>query len=393
MPLKFTRWYPRRLKYDCSTSPKKTGKTVESTSRAIKFLKAEFFSFNNTVFSKFSQIYGKKYGYESQIELVQTYPHWKSGQTRMSGKTIKKILECVPLCLSKEAQFKLLCFQIPSVLHQQKLAMKIHHIDAWQLDETYRQIADRIMASEYTVEWFLKDLFSNGELNEFVNLLKFMLLDSLRQSFGQVQQDLTLMYKLLPTLDSGVDLQYRVDLFDCNLKIDFSSPPNKKEFTISLPEPILVSQYRDKYQQMLLEHALSRRQAEIEGQANHHLALIDIQNLMSKLKQITSHHEYDSSMNLQGSGGLMRLRLFNKNLMSLRFSIAKQAVKLICTLGAFAMVTRLMLNISTLIPFIIMLGFITLYMASSTFSKLRQLGLEAIEYERKHTKRFATFRL
>lgn len=393
MPLKYTRWYPRRLKYNRRTSPQKTRKIASSTSRAIRFLKTEFFSFNHTVFSKFSRIYGKKYGYKSQIELIQTYPHWKSGQTRMSGKTIKKILECVPLCLSKEAQFKLLCFQIPSVLHQQKLAMKIHHIEAWQLDETYQQIADRIMASKYTVEWFLKDLFLNGELNEFVNLFKFMLLDSLRQSFKQVQQDLTLMYKLLPTLDSGVDLQYRVNLFDCNLKIDFSRPPINKDFTISIPEPILVSQYRDKYQQMLMEHALSHRQSEIEGQVNHHLALTDIQNLVSQLGEITSHHEYDSSMTLQGSGGIMRLRLFSKNLMSLRFSIAKQAVKLIFTLGAFAIATGIMLNISTLIPFIIILGFITLYMVSSTFTKLRLLGLEAIEYERKHTKRFATFRL
>lgn len=392
MPQKYTRWYPRRLKYDSRTSSQRTGKTVTSNSRAIKFLKTEFFSLNNIAFSKFSRIYGKKYGYESQVELIQTYPHWKSGHTRMSGKTIKKILECVPLCLSKEAQFKLLCFQIPSVLHQQKLAMRIHQIDTWQLDDTYQQIADRIMAREYTVEWFLKDLFSHDELNEFVNLFKFMLLDSLRQSFLQVQQDLTLMYELLPSVDSGVDLQYRVNLFDCNLKVDFSRPPMNKEFSIPIPEPVLVSRYRDKYQAMLLEHTLSYRQTEIKGQANHHIALTDIQNLVSQLGQITSHHEYDSTMNLKGSGGIMKLRLFNKNLMSLRFSIAKQAFKLIFTLGSFALVTGLMLNISNLIPFTIMLGFITLYMVSSTFTKLWQLGLEAIEYDRKHTKRFATFR-
>ena len=388
----YTRWYPRRVKYHHLVSPEHPREITASYSQAIKFLKNELFSFDEADFSKFCTLYEQRNGPGSRQQVELRFPEWKEGHTRMPGKMVKRILECVPPCLSKEKQFSLLGFQIPSVLHQQKAVLKPGNIYASQLETTYRAMAEKVKGYNFTIEWFLKDMFSRGELKAFTDVFTFTMLDRLRQSLEQVHQDLTLLSGFLPSVDCVVDSRYRISLLGCNVTLDTCPGPLEPGAFSLPPEPVLVTAYKSQYRQMLLEHGLEQRKEKLAGLASRRIALHDVENVVDHLKRMSYSREYETTLHLTGSGGVINLCLQKKEMRHRRCLMALQVFKLVLILGVPAASALLAVKETAMIPFVIVLDFIVIYMALPVWRELRNMKTEVAEYEQKRTKWLAAVR-
>lgn len=310
----------------------------------------------------------------------------------MAGQTERRILECVPPFLSKDKQFELLSFQIPSVIHQQRSELKVSRLKSSELEKSYRQLVATIVEHEYKLDWFVKEVFPAKEVKEFLNVLKFTMLDCLRQSYAHVRQDLMLMHEILPDLDGSVDLSYHIALLDCPVEVDVYPPPGAAQLAITIPEPSFVTEFRDQYRRILLDHALTQCKADAAGHANRQIALADVQAFVAQLKRTSPDQEYDTTLEVQGHGGTIRIHLRKKNLLRLRYEIAKQTMKLIFVLAVTGMGV-VWLYLKGLWPNLIYLGIIPLGIIGSIWSKIHDLKSEVTDYERKRTKRFTATRL
>ncbi|MBU0678119.1 MAG: hypothetical protein KJ626_08360 [Verrucomicrobia bacterium] len=382
------RWYPRRRRY---YSHQTTGDTPRSTSpywKSLQFVRAEFFRLGPFTFERFSDFYAGKYGSGAKQYMRRTFPQWQSGATKMAGQTERRILECVPPFLPKDKQFELLSFQVPSVIHQQKSGLKASRIKASEIETTYRQLAATVSEHEYNLDWFVNAVFPAKEVTEFLNVFKFTMLDCLRLSYAQVRQDLMLMHDMLPGLDGSIHLAYKIALLDCPVEVDVYPPPGAAQLAIAMSEPSLVTQFRDRYRTILLDHALAQCKAEAVGHVNRQVALADVESVVAQLQRTSSDQEYDTTLEVQGHGGTLTIRLQKKNLLRLRYAIAQQTMKLLFALGLTG-VAVVFLCIKGLWPILIYVGIIPLGIIGSIWGKLQELKSEVTEYERKRATRLA----
>lgn len=374
------RYARRRGRYSRSTSRR----SYESSSpygKSLQFVRAEFFRFDMFTFGAFSDFYARKYGQGPKQYLQRTYQSWKSGKTNMSGQTEHRILACVPPFLDRGKQFELLSYQIPAVLHQQRAELKVRAIHTSELESTYGDIARSVIEREYKLDWFVNEVFTPDELGEFLNVFKYTMLDCLRQSFSQVQEDLVMLHDVLAKLDGSVDVSYHIALLDCRLDVDVYRPLGVAQLVISMPEPRLVTDFRDQYKTILVDHALTQYKADHIGHTNRQIALVDAEAVFGQLQRTASDQEYDSTLEVQGQGGTLTVRLQKKNLLRLRYTIAIQTVKMIMTIciGPSLVIWSWMKELWPL-PFF--LGIISLWVISSIWGKLIDLKQEVAEYER-----------
>lgn len=155
-----------------------------------------------------------------------------------------------------------------------------------------------------------------------------------------------------------------------------------------MPEPSLVTQFRDRYRTILLDHALAQCKAEAVGHVHRQIALTDIDGVVAQLQKTSGDQEYDTTIEVQGHGGTLRIRLQKKNLLRLRFAIAQQTVKLLFALSVSGVgVVFLFLKGWWLV--LIYIGFIPMGIIGTIWSKLHELKSEVKEYERNRATRIA----
>lgn len=383
------RWYSHRRKYSSQKISRKSHHSSSPYWQSLQFVRAEFFTLDQSTFERFSDFYAGKYGHGPKQYMRRTYPLWKTGATKMVGQTEHRILECVPPFLQKDKQIKLLSFQIPSVIQQQKSGLNASVIKTSELEATYRSLASKVTDHEYTLDWFVKEVFPDVELKEFLNVFKFTMLDCLRQSFKQVQQDLMLAHDILPDLDCSVSLSYQIALLDCPIEIDVYPPPGAAHLNISMPEPSLITHFRVRYREILLDHALAQCKVETVAHANRQIAIADIENMVDQLQCTKSDQEYDTTLEIEGHGGTLWLHLQKKNLIRLRYAIAQQTLKLMFAIGVCG-VGVVWICIKGFWPVLLYFGIIPLGIIGSIWDKLRELKSEVTEYERKRATRFKT---
>lgn len=381
------RFYPRRRWYSHSATMPQS--VVSSPyMRSLEFVRGEFFNLDPFTFAQFADFYGQKHGEGAKRYLQRTYSSWKSGATGTSGQTEYRLLACVPPFLDKSKQFELLSLQIPAVVHQQKSGLKASQIKASDLEITYRQLAATIVEHDYKLDWFVNEVFQAQEVTEFLNVFKFTMLDCLRLSYAQVNQDLMLMHDILPDLDGSVHLSYQIALLDCPVEVDVYPPPGPVQLAITMSEPSLVTQFRDRYRTILLDHALAQCKAEAVGHAHRQIALADVETVVAQLQRTSSDQEYDTTLEVQGHGGTLRIRLQKKNLLRLRYAIAQQTMKLLLALGVTG-VGVAFLCVKGWWPILLYLGIIPLGIIGSIWGKLQELKSEVTEYERQRATRLA----
>ena len=227
----------------------------------------------------------------------------------MAGQTERRIMKCVPPFLNKAKQFELLSFQMASLIREHERELRSTRTWASELTDKYSTLAAKVLQRDYDLDWFVKDVFPQAELDEFVNVFRYTTLDSLRESLTQVRKDLAMVHELTPTLDGTMEVSYRIALLDCPLYVDVCPQPNEPELDIPLPRPQFVTHFSDQYKRILLDHALLGRRIQHGEERNRQMAVSEVHAFIAELRTTKSDREYDLTLEVQGHGGTLCIRL------------------------------------------------------------------------------------
>jgi len=294
--------------------------------KSLQLVRREFFKFDPFQFAQFTDFYAHKYGEAAKQYLRRTYAEWRSGATRMAEQTEKRILECVPPFLDTSQQFQILGFYVPA-FEKWVRTLCGEQVLVSEMSAAYQSIVTAIVHKEWHLDWFVREVFAPAEVQDFIDVFKYTILDRLRQSYAQVCTDLRLLGKIHLPHEACVEVSYHVAFLDCPLDIDTITPPGPPHLDILLPRPPMLSRFDKQYQQILFAHDMEKQNVEHRGRLSGQFALRDVKSLSSHLTLTTSQQEYDSSIEVCCEGGTLCLRLEKKNILKLRLALVPKQAK------------------------------------------------------------------
>ena len=359
----------------------------KSYSKSLKFVRNEFFNLDQLGFERFLYLYERKYGPGPTQYVKKIYSSWRSGMTKMVRKTEERILICVPHVLNKEKQFKLLAIQIPEIIRQQKKGFKDLEMCTSNLVEVYNKAAQNVVKRQYNLDWFVSEVFPPEELEEFLNVIKYTMLDCLKQSYQSVCKDLNQLDNYIPKTSGAVQISYNISLFSRNLKFDVFPITNITDLKLPMVEPLFVTKFQDYYRKILLNHAINQYKEEAIGQVNSQISISDVNAITEQIERIGKDKEHDTNLLIRGFGGNIHLHIQKKNIGRLQFEITKEYFKLflIICVAFVGIVLLLELEQNVLLFFG---GIFLLSVIGSIWERISKLKTEVREYERKRRTKF-----
>ncbi|MBL7186681.1 MAG: hypothetical protein ISS70_10185 [Phycisphaerae bacterium] len=309
----------------------------------------------------------------------------------MSGETGRRILECVPRFLGREEQFQLLQFCIPSILSKWKTLAKARTQNIEELHATFSKIAKLIKESDYELEWFVTNVFSQEEIDEFMSVLRYTMLDTLNRSYYSVREDISFLYSnvigKLSEIDASVTLEYSANLLDCRLQLTNTAPMLEDNLMQDIKPPDMVTKFDKEYRRILLDYSIDCIKHDTHDPGRKHVGLYDLNSLLNTVKNIQDHNEYSARLAIEGSGGDFSIRIEKKSKSKIAFEIFKRAVALALVLLVAVLVCIFFTTIVLALWWLFIAGLFWLF--SQLVGEIRDLSKEMKEYEQRRTKRFA----
>lgn len=359
--------------------------------QSLAFVRNEFFNLDPFAYHRFLHFYRVQYGPGAEAYLQETYASWAAGTTRMSPQTERRILECVPRFLDREKQFRILAFYIPSVIAQQKAALKSGAIRVSQMSRSYTRLSAAILAGDYELDWFVARAFSDGEIAEFVQLFRYMMIDALRRSYVAVRDDIESLQRALLHADGGVSIDYTISLLACPLVVDAPAPALSDQPVIRLDPPALASDFQSQHREILTEYTLQAEQTDTTGAMKRHVALSDLQSVIRELRRVQAGQEYDSTVVLDGHGGNAVIGIEERNIARFRCAIATEAAKIAALVIVWAALTLWIIPQSFRIVMFYPGLFVLFGLISYSGARLNKLRSELKDYGRKQRARIADY--
>ncbi len=100
-----------------SQTPSKYRVLMSYFGDAITDIRQAFFNFDTDALDSMLSDYGDMYGSSAESYARKTFPLWKSGNTKLSGQTMERLVELVPPYLSANQRYDLLS----KVIHKHKV--------------------------------------------------------------------------------------------------------------------------------------------------------------------------------------------------------------------------------------------------------------------------------
>ena len=297
---------------------------------AEEFIKRAFFNLSwEKRFECFS-IYAQKYGKGPASYAEKTYHSWKSGSVGMSGQTARRVLEIVPVILPRETRLELLETYLPSFEEKIRDTLdqqwgKSGTIKALDLESTYVTAQQTINQMRFYMEWFVKDMFSEHEIAHLENVVRWLMLTRLRESFVAVKTDLISLHNTCRTYTFGIHLDYRIKMLGTRVKI--SHAHGIAEMTFS---PIFKTS-GDKVQEdvkilmrrKLVDARFEDQKQDYQGRGNTVIALHEVASVLDAVGEANPHNkEVETTLEIEAKGGTATLRIEKKSLNHLKNKIS-----------------------------------------------------------------------
>lgn len=296
------------------------------------YIENEFFTADRETLRKITDLYYDLYGYGPHKYLIDTYHSWKSGYVSTSGQTMGRIIECVPRFLSDEKRFFILKNELIyfiETLHQKQQNKNATPFEINTLFENYAAQIENFNQSNlpYMVG---KRIFTSEEIEQFLLVCKYVLLERLNLSYMQVQNDLILFKNKISKVNSGVfKASYHVDFL--NSKIDLSNINDFHfDFTkLKQQEIIPNGTYKQFAEQYILEEFMQMNFSAKEGDVNYFVKSKDLDFFLDQYHQTkTKKNEAILTSEFIGEGGQLYLILEVKSLKKLRISFAYSVTRI-----------------------------------------------------------------
>jgi hypothetical protein len=236
------------------------------------------------------------------------------------------------------------------------------------------------------MEWFVKEVFSDKEISEFLDVLKYTMHEQIQASYQGVCDDLVKFREALAVTDGSVDVDYTISLFDCRLNIDTFA--GSTPLRLEMPVPALVTRFNDDYRNILVDQSARQIMEERNRPVKQRVAIYDIQTMLTQLQRMDSDQECDATLTVEGRGGIATIHITKKLLGRLRYEIAVETAKLVF-LVALLIAVGIWLATSDMIIVLIGLSVFVSSVLAAVWDKRKTLISEVLDYERKKRRGFA----
>lgn len=343
-------YYRRRYSYKSNYSrTSSTNPQVERRPRKsfdiTTYIKNEFFNADDLIFTRVANLYRQLYGYGAYKYMMETFYSWKSGSVGLSGQTMRRILECVPKFLSDDKRFYILKCEIIYFIETLHFKQQNKKTSLSQLNDLFENYAKEIdNFNQVNLSWFVgKGIFTETEIQQFLNVCKYALNKKLNLSFRQVQSDLTLIKRKLSDLKQGCfHANYQIDFLTSTVDLSNINQTTLNFTQLTKHEIILEGIFKQFAEQYILEELMKMNFSEQEGEVNHFVKSKDLDFFISQYKEILDQdNEASLKSEFKGEGGQLNLSLEVKSLNKIQASLFLSGAKL--TLYAAIFVSAIIL--------------------------------------------------
>jgi hypothetical protein len=253
------------------------------------YIENEFFNVDRETLRKITDLYYDLYGYGPHKYLLDTYHSWKSGYVSTSGQTLSRIIKCVPRFLSDEKRFIILKNELIYFienLHNKQQGKNANLSELNSLYENYAMQIENFNQSNlpYMVS---KRIFTEEEIEEFLNVCKYILFEKLKFTYNQVQKDLVLIKEKLSNFRNGVfEAVYRIDFL--NTKIDLANiyEINFDFINLNQKEIDINGTYQRFAEEYILEERSKINYLEEKGKNNYFIISKDLEVFLNEYHQV-----------------------------------------------------------------------------------------------------------
>lgn len=333
------------------------------------------------LFANYEALYGKAAGQY----LRETLTKWGTGRVKMSDQSEQRILECVPRVMTVTEQYELLVISSNRWLRKldgsdaRRLPRPIGSVN--ELRNVYINAITRVISERPELDWFVKNVFTNEELNEYLSCLRFLAIQRYLQTFRAIQIDLASVLPIDEIEGCRVRSSY-VDKLTNHLiegvgRKDLECAPIEQEN----PIPALVSRIGHENAWLISERIMNEQYAAVVGKQTVNIGRDDMNSALTSLAELPPGADYDASYVIHGSGGDLYVHIQRRNVFKLRAEIAAY-VLLQGVLIAFSLIVAWKMLFSSLwhASIAILIGVITgmIKLQEKVQAKKRELEL----YER-----------
>lgn len=320
------------------------GTNISSIPRPKRFstysyIENEFFNADRATLRKITDLYYDLYGYGPHKYLLDTYHSWKSGYVSTSGQTMGRIIECVPRFLSDEKRFLILknevIYFIESLHHkQQNKNTTLSELNT--LFENYAIQIENFNQSNlpYMVG---KRIFTPEEIEQFLLVCKYALIEKLHLAYRQVQSDLTLIKNKLSGFNTGIfKATYQIDFLNSKIDISYINETEVDFIQLRKQKVNPDGTYKQFAEQYILEEFMQMSFSEKEGEVNHFVKSKDLNFFISQYHEINdSESEASLKSEFKGEGGQLNLTIEIKSLKKIQSLIYFSGAKMLLYTAIF----------------------------------------------------------
>lgn len=332
--------------------------------------------------------YAEKYGSSAASYLRKTYPNWKNGSTSISGQSGTRILTCVPRFLSREDQISLLKFYLPWIQTLKQTDLSSSLITGDSLVWEYEQAAKHVLEQDFKLDWFIKEIFSTTEVEEFLQAFKYMLLKRLELSYQCVSRDFERLDELIKRVDFPVSVDYHIQYLGRGIRVETLSFPHPDGFRITQPVPKMFQTNDKHFLQILSDDVVQMRKEQEDASVQAFISANDVEIALSQV-HVSANQEVDCTVEANGEGGRIILHFVRRDVQRLRYEVAKNGwiFAAVCVLIAGIYFHGLTHGYFGLLLF--PGGFITFGLLAALWGSWQGSKNELENYERKKALRFA----
>jgi hypothetical protein len=348
------------------------------------FVRQHLFKFDSVNMQAFTGYYTERYGDNAGRYLTNTITQWAAGTVKMSAQTEQRILECVPKFMAIEEQFELLLLSAPILDRSTETTYNLYYgtkpPTIQGLHSCYTESIQDIRARTVHLLWFVKNVFTEQEIQEYVECLRYVAIQQLIKSYSAVLDDLR---QILPALQiSGCKVRYhyeehlrmfRLDLFDI-------ADLDAYKLLVQNPPPAFVSRIGIENAKMIMDRLLLIEHKLTQGTGSVMIGVNELKSFVQTILSSKNGPEYSASLVVNGSGGAMHIEISRKDPELLRKNLSMLTLLKYLTAALGLLVVWMLISHGHwLFAFIFGAGFTSAF--SSLHLKTDYLQKELLDYE------------
>lgn len=301
------------------------------------YIENEFFNADKETFKKIIDLYYELYGFGPYKYLLNTYQAWKSHSVSTSRRTMNRIFECVPRFLSDKKRFHILKNEVIYFIEDFHQKQQNKNIKLNELNDLFESYATHINSfSQANMPYMVgKRIFTTEEIEQFLCVCKYSLLEKLNLSYSQVQNDLNLFKDKISTFKTGIFIAYyQIDFLNSIVDISNINETNLVFKQLNETNINLSGRYKEFSENYILEELMQMSFLEKEGVVNHYVKSSDLDFFLNQYHHI-SRRENEATLksDFKGEGGELNVVLEVKSLSKIKYLLFLSGVKTIIYLG------------------------------------------------------------